>query len=209
MKKLTFAFLTAAFIAATAFSAEAQPKIASVNMEKLFNGYWKNKQSTTILDDRTTSYVKDLKSMAADLDKAEAAYKQLLEQANDPLISADEREKRKSAAADKSKDVNNSKAAIDQYQRQAQTSLNELKQRLNDNLHSEIQKAVGVKAKAGGYAFVLDSTAISGNGTPAVLYADPAYDMTEAVLKDLNAGAPLDVLKANATLPTNLKPNSH
>ncbi len=203
MKKLLLAFLTAALLAATTISAQAQSKVASVNMEKLFNGYWKYKQSTTILDDRTASHLKDLKAMAADLEKAETAYKQLLEQANDPLISADERTKRKSAAADKSKEVNNQKVAIDQYRTQAQTSLTELKSRLNNNLLSEIQKAVGTKAKVGGYSAVLNTAA-----TELVVYADPANDITESVLKELNAGAPPDLLKPAGSLPPTLKPNS-
>jgi Skp family chaperone for outer membrane proteins len=172
-------------------------------MKKLFNGYWKFKQSSSILEDRKTSHRKELKSMADDLDKTQTAYKQLLEQANDPLISADEREKRKSAATDKSKDVNNAKVALEQYQRQAETSLVELEQRLSGNLISEIQKAVAAKAKAAGYSTVINTAA-----TEVVVYADPASDITETVLKDLNAAAPPDALKASSTLPTTLKPNS-
>ena len=204
MKKLTFAFLTAAFLAATALSAQAQSKVASVDMKKLFNGYWKFKQSSTILDDRKTSLRKDLKSQTEELDKKQAAYKQLLEQANDPLISADERDKRKAAAANKSKDVNNAKVALDQYQRQAETGLMELEQRLSGNLIAEIQQRVTAKAKAGGYTMVVNTAA-----NEVVVYADPASDITEAVLKDLNSGAPLDWQKsAPTTLPTTLKPNS-
>ena len=203
MKKLTLAFLTAALLAATALSAEAQSKVASVDMKKLFNNYWKFKQSTTILEDRKTSHRKELKSMSDELDKATKDYKQLLEQANDPLISADEREKRKTAASAKSKDVNNAKVALEQYQRQAESSLVELEQRLSGNLISEIQKAVGLKAKAGGYSAVINTAA-----TEVVIYTDPANDITESVLKDLNAAAPPEMLKSPGALPPSLKPNS-
>lgn len=203
MKKLTLAFLTAALLAAMAISAEAQSKVASVDMKKLFNGYWKFKQSATILDDRKTSHRKELKSMSDELDKAAAEYKQLLEQANDPLISADEREKRKGAAASKSKEVNNAKVGLEQYQRQAESSLVELEQRLSGNLIAEIQKTVGAKAKSGGYSAVLNIAA-----TEVVVYADPASDITESVLKELNAGAPPDMLKSSSPLPPTLKPNS-
>ena len=203
MKKLTFSFLTAALLTATVFSAEAQSKVASVDMKKLFNGSWKFKQSSSILEDRKASLRKDLRSMAEEADKASAQYKQLLEQANDPLISADEREKRKSAATGKSKDANNSKVALEQYQRQAETSLVELEQRLSGSLVAEIQKKVIAKAKAGGYTVVLNIAA-----TEVVVYADPANDITESVLKEINADAPLDWLKPAGGLPSNLKPNS-
>lgn len=203
MKKLTLAFLTAAIVATTAISAEAQSKVASVDMKKLFNGYWKFKQSATILEDRKTSHRKELKAMADDLDKAQTAYKQLLEQANDPLISADERDKRKAAATSKSKDVNNAKVALEQYQRQAETSLVELEQRLSGNLISEIQKTVGAKAKTGGFSAVINTAA-----TEVVVFADPANDITESVLKELNLNAPPEILKSTSTLPPSLKPNS-
>jgi Skp family chaperone for outer membrane proteins len=173
-------------------------------MKKLFNGYWKFKQSATILDDRKTSLRKDLKSQADELDKKSAAYKQLLEQANDPLISADERDKRKAAAAAKSKEVNESKASLDQYQRQAETSLVELEQRLSGNLIAEIQQRVTAKAKAGGYTLVVNTAA-----NEVVVYADPGSDITETVLKDMNSGAPTDWQKSSpATIPTNLKPTA-
>jgi outer membrane protein len=203
MKKLTLAFLTAALLAATAISAEAQTKIASVDMKKLFNGYWKFKQSNTILEDRKTSLRKDLKSQADELDKKQTAYKQLLEQANDPLISPEEREKRKSAAAEKSKDVNETKVGLEQYQRQAETSLAELEQRLSGNLLADIQKKVAARAKTGSYSAVLNIAA-----TEIVVYTDPAVDITESVLKDLNADAPPDWLKSTSSLPPSLKPNS-
>ena len=203
MKKLTLAFLTAVLLAATALTAEAQSKVASVDMKKLFNGYWKFKQSSTILEDRKASHRKELKNMSEDLDKAQMAYKQLLEQANDPLISPDERDKRKLAASEKSKVVNNAKAALEQYQRQAETSLGELEQRLSGNLISEIQKAVIAKAKAAGYTAVINTAA-----TEVVVYADTSADLTETVLKDINASAPPDFFKNTSALPATLKPNS-
>ena len=203
MKKLTLAFLTAALLAATALSAEAQSKMASVDMKKLFNGYWKFKQSSSILEDRKASHRKELKAMADDLDKAQTAYKQLLEQANDQLISADERYKRKTAAAAKSKEVTNAKVALDQYQRQAETGLAELEQRLSGNLLTEIQKTVATKAKAGGYSAVINSAA-----TEIIVYADAGSDLTESVLKDLNANAPADFSQPAGGLPLNLKPKS-
>ncbi len=203
MKKLTLTFLTAALLAATAISAEAQTKLATVNMKKLFNGYWKFKQSSTILEDRKASHAKEIKSMADDLAKAQTEYSQLLDQANDPVISSDEREKRKAAAASKSKDVNNAKAALDQYQRQAETSVVELEQRLSNNLISEIQDRVTAKAKAAGYTTVINSAA-----TEIVVFADPSTDITDEVLKDLNANAPVDAVKPSGGLPPSLKPNS-
>ncbi len=196
MKKLVLTLLTATILVATAASASAQSKSASVDMKKLFNGYWKFKQSQTILDDRKNSLRKEIKEMSDGADKAQAQYKQLLEQANDQAISADEREKRKQAAADAGKDLNSRKVAIEQFQRQAESGLGELSQRLSGNILTEIQKAVADKAKAGGYTTVVNSAA-----SEIVVYTDASTDLTDAVLKQLNAGAPIDVSKPATVTP--------
>jgi Skp family chaperone for outer membrane proteins len=196
MKKLVLTLLTATILVATAASASAQSKSASVDMKKLFNGYWKFKQSQTILDDRKNSLRKEIKEMSDGADKAQAQYKQLLEQANDQAISADEREKRKQAAADAGKDLNSRKVAIEQFQRQAESGLGELSQRLSGNILTEIQKAVADKAKAGGYTTVVNSAA-----SEIVVYTDASTDLTDAVLKQLHAGAPIDVSKPATVTP--------
>ena len=151
MKNLRLTFLTVLLLAATAFSAAAQTKMATVDMKKIFNGYWKTKQATTALENRKTELRKEIKDMADSLEKAQTDYKQLLDQSNDQAISADEREKRKQSAAAKAKEINTSKVALEQFQRQAEAQLADQSQRMSGNLVTEIQKAVADKAKAGGY----------------------------------------------------------
>ena len=78
MKNLRLTLLTVVLLAATAFSAAAQTKIATVDMKKIFNAYWKTKQATTALENRKADLRKELKEQADGLDKAQADYKQLL-----------------------------------------------------------------------------------------------------------------------------------
>ena len=74
---------------------------------------------------------------------------------------------------------------------------------MSGNLISEIQERVAAKAKAGGYTIVINSAA-----SEVVVYSDSASDLTDGVLKDLNAGAPADAGKTTTTLPPTLKPGS-
>jgi len=164
-------------------------------MDKLFKGYWKTKQAEAALDQRIADLQKEIKDMADGLDKAQADYSHLLEQANDQALSTEERGKRKQAAADKLKEINNSKAAIDQFNRQAQSQVLDQRQRMTANLVSEIQKAVGGKAKSSGYTLVVNSAV-----TEAVVYSS-GDDLTDAVLKQLNASAPIDVTQPSEVAP--------
>lgn len=203
MKNLRLTLLTVVLLAATAFSVSAQTKVANVDMKKIFNNYWKTKQATTALENRKSELRKEIKDMADGLDKAQTDYKQLLDQSNDQAISADEREKRKQSAASKAKEINNSKVALEQFQRQAEAQLADQSQRMSGNLVSEIQKAVADKAKAGGYTLVLNSAT-----TEVVVYSDSTADITDAVVAQLNAGAPIDLTKPAGGLPLTISTNA-
>jgi Skp family chaperone for outer membrane proteins len=188
MKKLQYLILTVVLLTATAVSASAQTKIATVDMKKLFDGYYKKKLASISLDNRKAELRKEIKDMADGLDKAQADYKKMLDQAGDPAISDAERDKRQQALKDKAKEIANSKNAIDQFQRQAEAQLADQSQRMSGNLVSEIQKAVADKAKADGFSIVLNSASVE-----TVVYADDKSDLTSAVLSQLNAGAPIDM----------------
>lgn len=188
MKNLRFTVIAALILAVATVTATAQSKVASVDMKKLFNGYWKTKQSQIILENSKNDMRKEIKDMADGLDKAQAAYKALLDQANDQAISADERDKRKASAGDKAREINSSKTAIDQFQRQAEAQLADKSQRMSANLVNDIQKAVQDKAKAGNYSLVVNAA-----NNEAFVYVSADNDLTTAVLGQLNAGTPIDV----------------
>jgi len=202
MKNLRLTILTVVLLAATAFSGAAQTKLATVDMKKVFNGYWKTKQATAALENRKTELRKEVKDMADNLEKAQADYKALADQANDLAISQEERDKRRLAAADKAKEITTSKTALDQFERQADAQLGDQSQRMSGNLVTEIQKAVADKAKASGYTIVVNSA-----NTEAFIYVSTDADLTESVLAQLNAGAPIDVTKPVSGAPLNISTN--
>ena len=202
MKNLRFTLLTVVLLAATAFSAAAQTKVATVDMKKIFNAYWKTKQATAALDNRKAELRKEMKDMADSLDQAQKDYKQLLNRANDQAISDTERNKRTQAAADKLKEINSSKIALEQFQRQAESQLADQSQRMSGNLVTEIQSAVADKAKADGYALVLNSAT-----SEVVVYADAKTDISDAVIAQLNAGAPINVNQPASGVPLNVSTN--
>jgi outer membrane protein len=202
MKNLRITVLTLVLLAATALSASAQTKVATVDMKKIFNSYWKTKQATIALENRKTELRMEMKKSTDDLEKAQTDYKTLLDQSNDQAISADERAKRKDLATAKAKEIANSKIALEQFQRQAEAQLQDQSQRMSGNLVTEIQGAVADKAKAGGYTMVFNAAALE-----VVVYADSKVDITDSVVSQLNAGAPIDLTKPISGVPLNLNTN--
>lgn len=194
MKFLRTTVLTVALLFFLSVPALAQTKIGTVDLRKLFDGYWKTKQAQVALNDRKSQLDKDDRGMRDDLKKGSDEYQKLLEDANDQAISADERDRRKAAAADKLKALQDSKNAIDTFERQAQVTLSEQGQRMRENILSEIKAAVATQARAGSYSLVIDAAAETANATTVVVFSNGQNDLTDAVLKQLNAGAPINTL---------------
>jgi outer membrane protein len=184
-------------------SAWAQSRIATVDLRKVFDNYWKRQQAVVALNDRAADFEKDRKTMLDDWKKAKDEYQTLLTEANNQTLSLEEREKRKKSAEDKLKQIKDSEETITQYERQARTTIALQRQRMRDSILEEIRAAVNGKAKSAGYALVLDSGAESSNGnaaegisgTPVFLYVSSENDITDTVLSHLNAGAPAETPK--------------
>ena len=210
MKFLQGWILTSVLLAGLTLPALSQTtKIGTVDLRKLFDGYWKTKQAQQALNDRKTQLDQDDKGMRDDLKKGSDEYQKLLEQANDQAISADERDRRKQAAADKLKQLQDSKNAIDTFERQAQVTLSEQGQRMRENILNEIKAAVAVQARSGSYTLVIDAAAETANATTAVVYTSGENDLTSAVLKQLNAGAPVGVLNTPSVSTPSLMLNTN
>jgi outer membrane protein len=193
-------FPVALLLAFTSIPALAQNKIATVDLKKVFDNYYKTKLATQAIQERADDLDKDYTSMATDLKKRSDQYQELLASANDQAVSSDERDKRRQSADDLFKQLQDSKAAIEQFERQAQVTISDQRQRMRDNILAEIKKTVADKAKTGGDSLVLDTAGQTIAGTPSIIYSDGTNDLTDAVLKQLNASAPPD-------LPDNAAPS--
>jgi outer membrane protein len=190
--------------------ALAQARIATVDLGKIFNNYWKTKQADTALHDRQADLRKEGLGLESDLKKANDDYKQMLEGANDQAVSAEERDKRKTAAEAKLKDIKSMEDNLQQFERQMQTTLQEQQRRMRENILSEIRDTITARGKSAGYAMVIASDAQTASETPVILYNNNENDLTDAVLTQLNAGAPVDASTPSDksdTKPTGTKPS--
>lgn len=176
-------------------SAWAQTRIATVDLRKLFDGYWKTKQADAALKERAADLDKEYKGLREDYQKSKEEYQKLLAGANDQAVAAEERDKRKQAAEAKLKNIKETEETVVQFERQARTTLDEQKRRMRDNIVNEIRTVVNAKAKSAGFALVVDTTAESITGTPVVIFTSGENNLTEDVLSQLNAGAPVETTK--------------
>ena len=92
-------------------------------------------------------------------------------------------------------EIKNIEAAITQFERSARTALLEQQRRHRTNIIKEITELVAKRAQSGGYSMVFDVGADSADRTKILVYTDGKDDLTQDILKQLNANAPADILK--------------
>jgi outer membrane protein len=180
-------------------AASAQVKIGLIDLRKVFDEYHKTKTADARLKDQAADLDKERKAMMDQYQKATDDYKSALDGANDQAVSADEREKRKKTAESKLLDIKKLEQDINQFDRQARTTLEEEQRKLRDKILVEIRNVINTKAKSEGYSMVLDTAAESFNKTPVVMYTNGENDITTKVLGELNANAPVSAAPAKAS----------
>ncbi len=196
MKNLFFKIIAAILLmSVTGSSAWAQGRIVTINLQKVFEKYWKTRQAESELKSRADDMEKEHKNMLNDWTKAREDHQHLLSAANDQSASADEREKSKKAAEAKLKYLKDTEESILQYEKQARTTLDEQKRRTIDKILVEIRTLVAEQAKSSGGAVVIDTSAESANHTPVVLFTANQEDMTDKVISTLNSTAPPETAK--------------
>src|SRR6266571_1828833 len=192
----TFLALTTAFFLTGISQAETN-KIGIIDMQRVWDKYYKTKQAQAQVDDQTADFEKRIKGMLDDYQKANREYAKLMESAKDQAVSSDEREKRKSAAEKKLLEIKEIEQDANLYQRTTDEQLKMQARRMTEIILRDIRDLVEAKAKAGGYTLVIDIAAKSAVGTPIVLYTNGQNDMTQEVLSQLNSTAPVGLVKSD------------
>jgi Skp family chaperone for outer membrane proteins len=185
--KLLLGLVLAAAIVSPAFG---QGRIATIDLRKTFDAYWKTKEADASIKDRAGDMEKEYKNMLGDFQKAKEEFDKLAASASDQAVSQDERDKRKKLAEDKMKYLRDQDDVIKQYRQQATTTLDEQKRRMRDNIVGEIRTIVNGRAKAASYTLVIDVSAESLSNAPVILFSNGENDITASVIEELNKTAP-------------------
>jgi len=197
MKRYLTPILTLIFAASLASSAYAQTKVAVVDMKKVFDGYWRTKEADRQLKERAADFEKARSGIVEDYKKANEEFGKLRESATDPAVSDDERNNRKKALEKKAGEIREQENSIRTFDQNMRQSIADQQLRLRESVLRDIKGVVEEKAKAS-FQLVVDTAAVSANQTPIVVYTTllgGESDLSDAVLKQLNANAPPESAK--------------
>jgi outer membrane protein len=171
----------------TSAGAPADQKIATVDLDKVFNQFYKKQRADLKFKQEAADMDKERKDMVDAGKKQETEWQSLVDKAEDQAASADERAKSKAAAEDMFREVKASEQAIQEYDRASTAKLREENRQRRDDIVKEIRTVLDADAKAAGYTMVLDVSGESANMAPVVLFSSGVNDMTDSLIKELNA----------------------
>ncbi|MBI3876551.1 MAG: OmpH family outer membrane protein, partial [Verrucomicrobia bacterium] len=149
MKAFLTRFLAAGCVAFTvAATGAAEVKLATIDLKKVFDNYWKTKQATANLENEARELEKQRKGMLDDYEKAKDEYQKLLATASDAAVSSDERDKRKKAAEAKLREIQSIEQSVRQFDSVAVNQIDERKTKMREKIVDEITDVIRAKAKA-------------------------------------------------------------
>ena len=166
--------------------------MGTIDLKKVFDRYYKVELGRKAIEKEQADMETELKSKVAEARSTRDEYNKLKADQDDPMISDTQKAALKSKADAKLDEVKSDESDATAYQEQARDRLGLDQQHMMDLLMQDIQVAVNAKAKNAGYSLVLDVSARIANGanSPVVLYSNGDNDITDEIVKQLNAAAP-------------------
>src|SRR3954452_20951013 len=131
-------------------AAAAEMRVATIDLRKVFDSYWKRQQAEVALKDHGAELDKEDKAYVEDYNKTKEDYNKLLAAANDQSVTPEEREKRKAQAEAKLLDIKTSENTIRTFENNAREQLDSQRKRMRESILQEIRAVINAKAKSGG-----------------------------------------------------------
>ena len=170
--------------------AQESLKIATIDLLKAFDSYWKTKLSNDQLKERGADFDKARVGMIEDLDLMREEYNRLNAGAQDPANSEEKRAADLKKAQEKATEFKRLEQQVIEFNKNAQKTLADQTQRLRKGRLEEIQEVISAKAKELGYDLVIDSSKdVLLPRTPTVLFNTEKNDITAMVIEILNKEA--------------------
>jgi len=184
----TVAFL---FVSAFSFAQTAPVKIGYTNVDYVLSQMPESKQIESDLKAYSAQLEAQLKSKYAEFETKGQAYQKGAATMTD-LVKAD-----------KEKELMNLRSSIEEFQKNADQSLQKKQQQLMEPALDKLQKSIDAVAKENGYTYVFNSDAGYGT-TPVLLHGPEDGNISDLVLKKMG----VTPVKAGGAPAPDVKPST-
>jgi outer membrane protein len=200
MKKYIQTLVAAAAISlsASASHAQATPKILVVDLAKIFDTHWKTKEQVAKLQADQAKAQDQASQMQKDGNALVEQFKELDEQSKNPTATAEAKAKAQADAKSKYEEIQQKQSEFKAFAQNAQSTMRQRSQTFKTLMIEEISKAAVDIAKKKGATFLLDKSGPTLAGVSNILYSDPALDITDEVVAEMNKDRPASAPAAAA-----------
>lgn len=175
-------------VLASALNA-AEPAMAFVSMERLFDDYYKTKAANVQLKARFDSVDVPRRELLNQVKTLKTEVEKLGAEARDKSLSDAERDKKRTAAEDKLAIFRDAETRLAEFDTTCKKQFGEQMKQSQQQLVGEIRAVIQAYVKEHGIRIVFDSSGKTLNSVESVVYYDPAFDITEPILAILNKNA--------------------
>jgi Skp family chaperone for outer membrane proteins len=188
--------------------ASADLKVATVDLGKAFDAYYKTKEDQQHLKDKELEAQKEIQDKNAAYQQISDEVAKLDAESKDPTLSPEARQEKAKARDQRGGDLNAAGRALQEFADERKKELQDEFIRRRKEVVDELTAVINTYSTGQGYDLVLDKTsAAATSGVPIVLFSSSKLtDITTQVIAQENAGAPAtvpgDTIPADTTAPT-------
>jgi len=186
MKRQIFAVFAGLFLLQGTAMAQ-RLKIATVSMERLFNEYKQTADVQREINIERARIQKENNVKLTDIRAIDATLQAIREQLANKEIGEKKKAELLNESRELSQDGIHKERERTEYLERRNGSLNEKMKKMMRGILEEIKRAVNDRAKGGNYDYIFDASGNSSQGIPFVLHARETTDLTDSLLKELNA----------------------
>ncbi|TFE70407.1 hypothetical protein A7Q09_03760 [Methylacidiphilum sp. Yel] len=196
-----FVYITTILCALSITSVYSQQvlKIGVVDLQKAFNDFYKTKEADAEMKSKVAAFEKERQEMANDLNKVGEEAKKMHDAAQDKTLSEAARAEKQKAFEAKAQDFQAMQRKFQEFQYVRTKELEDRSQRIRQNIIDEITKAILEISSREKFTLVFDKSGKSLSGTNVLLYCQDVKDITDEVIRTINATKPQP--KAASTSP--------
>lgn len=190
MKFKTIITTVAVTLSALIATAQAEVKIASVNVTEVYTMFYKRFDTEVRLKAEEAKIKEEIKQREDKLRALQEEDKKIIAK-NDPSLSEAQVKKLREQHNIKLNEIQAAQQELQTHVQRRSLAFKELFRRDMAVLFNEVQQAITDCATQGGYDLVIDSSATnSTTGMKVFPHVKSTFDITPEVLKHINAGAP-------------------
>jgi len=193
MKKSSFLMMggVAAVSIALALPIQAQQKIGTIDMQRVFTAYYKTRDAETKLQEAQKAYKDELDQRMDIYKKNLDTINKYNEEINRPELSGASKDQKAQERDSKIAETKGLEKEITDFRTAREKELQEQMNRMRQGIVEEIMKVVNEQVKAANYDLVFDKSGQSLNsGVPVLIFARENMDFSESVITKLNANRP-------------------